>query len=236
MYKVLNNILKWKGTYEQILNESFSNTLNWISSNNIKIYKELKWFQWILENSKWNITDINIKLKDFLKNKFTLNLEWIIHKWWGIRSFKSFHLIEEQINRIEQWKDVSFINISSISKVISFSNPRKYFIYDSRVVYVINWLLLKSDVKDKKYFKMPAWRNKKITFIDITTLLNVNKETLYYEKDFYYRYCDLIIKLHKQIFNDLDTFKTEMLLFAIADNYVYEDLISSIELKIKTID
>lgn len=244
MYEVLKKILKWKWTFNEVLNQSFNKTLSWISSNSWKIYENLAWFDRIVNKIKkdnGNLTDINIKLKDFLKTEiknhtYDKNIEffkWIIKTWWWIWGFTRFDWINEQLNNIKLNKNITFESISSISKVISFSNPRKYFIYDSRVVYVLNWLILKSNVDNKIFFKMPAWRNKKITFIDISTLINIkDNKSNYHAKDFYYIYCDLIIELHKKIFNDSDTFKTEMLLFSIADNYIYDDIISSLDLKI----
>lgn len=238
MYKVLKEILKWKWTFDEILNDSFENTLTWISSNSRKIYEELDWFEF---TNNENLTNINIILKDFLYQKIRDNnpdknkiiYKWIIHEWWWIWWFQRFSRVDEQLKNIKLKDNITFESISSISKVISFSNPRKYFIYDSRVVYVLNWLILKSNDKNKVFFKMPAWRNKKITFIDISTLINIkNNESIYHGRDFYYKYCDLIIDLHKNIFNDADTFKTEMLLFSIADSYIYDDIISSIDLKI----
>ena len=72
--------------------------------------------------------------------------EWIVHRWGGIPKFDITNH-----NRITDFRDHinaglvtnnEFKRISSLSKIASFVNPADYFIYDSRVAFALDGILL----------------------------------------------------------------------------------------------
>lgn len=90
--------------------------------------------------------------------------EWIVHYWGGIRRFDisdntritTFrdHLVAGTITKKE------FARISSLSKIASFVNPQGCFVYDSRVAFALDGLLLKVKQKESqlnvKFFLLPS--------------------------------------------------------------------------------
>ncbi|MDD2721150.1 MAG: hypothetical protein PHH47_07580 [Gallionella sp.] len=94
------------------------------------------------------------------RNKLAL---WIIRDWGGIQSGARvgnlpdtgttqtdeklsdlLDEIENEENLKETAKEFNFERIASWSKYLAFKYPQKYGIYDARVVYSLNWLLLKA--------------------------------------------------------------------------------------------
>jgi hypothetical protein len=174
---------------------------------------------------------------------------WIINKWGGIGSFKDNITNSERIRKLEKGlqnrelsKD-SFSVISSLSKIASFLNNEEYFVYDSRVIYSINWLILKNRIPDAKYFPMPESRSNKLTLFDLDTIITlfhkasypngILKKNLFIEsKTAYFIYCDLIKELNKRLFPSLKPYYLEMLLFSIADNDIFNSLSTKVNLTI----
>ena len=202
-----------------------------------------------------NIFRRNVRLKELIKNKANNSYEltnlnfWIINNWGGIRTFKEN---EKNLNRFKEFSAQllkskltldTFGTISSLSKVASFIDPDNYVIYDSRVVYAINWLILTTGTTELKYFPMPSSRNKKLVDFDINTIINLvniekykRNETLYYDhKTAYFEFCDLIKSLVGTVFNDNQTkpYHLEMLLFTIADKEIFDELTKKISIGIK---
>lgn len=87
---------------------------------------------------------INLKLNEFYKSdkkRFDDLCLWIIKDWGGILTAKdsnTIELIDDFLNSEKQ----SYKRIASSSKVGSFMYPDKYIIYDSRVAYSLNWIIL----------------------------------------------------------------------------------------------
>lgn len=174
---------------------------------------------------------------------------WIINKWGGIGSFKDNLTNRERIRKLDkslqkrELSNDSFSVISSLSKVASFLNYEEYFIYDSRVIYSINWLILKNKIPDARYFPMPESRSNKLTLFDLDTVITLFhkesytnellKSNLFIEsKTAYFIYCDLIKELNRRLFPTLKPYYLEMLLFSIADNDIYSDLRNNVSLTI----
>ena len=182
----------------------------------------------------------NLKLKQlisaYLNGCFT-NQEmnfWIIRKWGGIGSFNNLDSNQDKIVRFglnlsNRNNDVSISTISSLSKVASFVKPQEYFIYDSRTVFSLNWLLYLSD--SKKYFYKPNGRNNYLIDNDYRDIVlneygsdfptSVNIET-------YLNYCALINDLYDEVFeedkNNRQPYKMEMLLYQIAPNIIVDEI------------
>ncbi|WP_440871830.1 hypothetical protein [Vibrio diabolicus] len=127
----------------------------------------------------------------------------------------------------------TFDVISSMSKVASFLDHTKYAIYDSRVIYSLNWLLLKH-TDTNEFYPMPSGRNKDLIKLDLDTIINLtgrDSDKISY-KDAYHRYCDLMIELSKAIYERHEPYWSEMLLFSIAPKYITGDIKQSISISI----
>ena len=188
-------------------------------------------------NNSINGFEKNVLLKSILCNKLKQNESdylyylWIVNIWGGIGSFKQkYSKINKFIVNIlkKEIKSQQFETISSYSKIISFINPDKYFIYDSKVAFVLNWLLLKNYSKENIYFLNPNGRNSEILKYDMDTIINLyekNDIKCFYEKnDIYFFYCDLIIYLFEKLKSNKiqKAFCIEMFLFGLFEIMVNE--------------
>jgi len=203
------------------------------------------------DGSKKGIQFID-KLRDFFHKKeidYETSL-WIITRWGGIGSFKDNNTNQNRIRNLEaalkrrSFNKDSFGVVSSLSKIASFLNHEEYFVYDSKVIYSLNWLILKKKILNPQFFPMPDSRSSTLTLFDLNTVINLFykdqiedkkwKEDLYINtKDAYFVYCDLIKELNKRLFANHKPYYLEMLLFVIADNIIFKDLKSSLTLTIK---
>ena len=190
----------------------------------------------------------NIELKWILSEKYKSNSEqnfidfWIINVWGGIRGFKPN---DQNIEKILRFKKQilkgklsldCFSTISSLSKISSFMQPDNFAIYDSRVIYSLNWLILTCENQNgfkKKYFPMPIGRNKVIVDFDMNTIINIshisenikNTELYISQQDAYFEFCDFIKTNTKLIYGDnSNPYELEMLLFTLADKEIFKDL------------
>lgn len=201
-----------------------------------------------------NSFEKNILLKQILHKKYNENKSnndldfWVINSWGGIRGFKK---TEQNITKLNKFKHQiltnkltldTFSTISSLSKVASFINPNEFVIYDSRVIYSLNWLILTSENQENfnvKYFPIPTGRNKIISDFDMNTILNLshlteyesNKKIFYNHQEAYHRYCDFIKQNHLTICGiNSKPFELELLLFTLADKEIFEEIKSSFHL------
>ena len=101
---------------------------------------------------------------------------WIIHDWGKIRTGKEDSDQEKFLEDVEQNQNdkLKFERIASWSKCLAFKYPREYAIYDARVIYSLNWLLLKA--KAEHYFPAPKGRNSLMNALDYTMLLLAQKK------------------------------------------------------------
>lgn len=175
---------------------------------------------------------------------------WIINRWGGIGSFKDNDRNKARIDKLQialpkrVFTKESFSVVSSLSKVASFMNHEEYFVYDSRVIYSLNWLILKAKLKEPQFFPMPEGRGTKLTMFDLQTIINLyykdnildkewKSKTFIDPKHAYFVYCDLIKKLSKRIFPAYKAYYLEMLLFVIADRQIFDELKSTVQLSIR---
>lgn len=207
----------------------------------------------------------NALMKSFINSKLTKTKDkdllttyymWIIKDWGGIRGIKSDGLYERiETTIISYNKDycVSFEKISSTTKAMNFISPEHFIIYDSRVAFALNWIMLKTNASSK-YFAIPQGRNSKLGAFDMLTLIRLKNIKLYKEsysnnkddKRFIYnndktlfideKHCyhlmnELFKEISQKLWHGTDMemypYYTEMLLFAIADTYIFEDILNS---------
>jgi len=203
---------------------------------------------------------VTLGLNDEEKDK-ELIAKWIIKTWGGITriSDSSIKDIVENINS----KEYSFEKISSWSKVHSFKNIDTDVIYDSRVIYSVNWLLLHLD-NDSKFFLQPKGRNIRLITFPVsaiinfknTNLIDISKqgskafEEIYLkENEVYVKYKEFVSLLNAELWSDeyIDltkligkkiylreySFFTELLLFNMADDVIVDDVRKSIFIDLK---
>jgi hypothetical protein len=190
--------------------------------------------------------------KKYNKNISLPEAYWIINDWGGIGSFKKNERNNNKISNflVKLKKDnfhltrSEFSTISSLSKISFFHDIEKYCIYDSRVIYSLNWITYKTDEPGVKFFPMPNGRNKIIANFPMEAIIKfsllgrgeTNFSKYYYShKEAYNKYNELMNNLSIKLFgNTAKPFFTEMLLFGIADKYVHQDMKKEIEIKIKS--
>ena len=177
---------------------------------------------------------------------------WIIKKWGGIKSFKESLQNDAKIsgfidklksNRVENLTESEFSTISSLSKLAFFFDTEEFAIYDSRVIYSLNWAIFKTGEPTIKYFPMPTGRNNIIVNYPMEAVIKFSLlqhgvtefDVHYFSKDeAYFQYINLINKFSKALYcDDAKPFYAEMLLFGMADKYVFEDMKRSLRLSIK---
>jgi len=203
---------------------------------------------------------ICLKLNEFLENSkvdFNKLSLWIIKNWGGINSPNdntTLKLIDNYLNN----GIIKFERIASLSKVLAYLKPKEFIIYDSRVAYSLNWILLSNRIKSK-FFPIPEGRNSKMIAFDMNVLIRMNNINAYKvndEKEFknrlfiskidnqvflpknkaYFELNKIISQISKKLWNNEKSeylYYTEMLLFAIADTEIYKDIIDKISLNIK---
>jgi len=181
---------------------------------NREIYKKNGLFtdkeQLKLNNSK-NLFEENVLLKKIVSFKLISEKDplkyynWIVKDWGRITVFdKKIDVINDFFKQIGTNKLGSkhYCTISSLSKIAAFKFPERYFIYDSRVAYSLDWILIKSK-KDTSYFFVPNGRN---TFLEKYNMNNIISlfSGRYYEKKYTYAIYNELIE---NIFNNANQFR-----------------------------
>lgn len=211
---------------------------------------EISEFEWeIPENCPLPIPEIetnsfqkNVYLKKNLrsiicKDESLSTHYWIIQEWGGIGSFKKNERNDKRIVKfLDELKNgklskENFDAISSLSKVASFLNPEEYVIYDSRVIYCLNWLLFNFS-NSNKLFPQPVGRSAALAKYDMQTIFRLSgKRYEYYShKEAFHEYCKLIKHLSS---NNTAPYLLEMFFFAIAPSWVVKNIEETVSLKIR---
>ena len=245
----LGNLYTWKVQIEKLVELTVLKSEEITSINKLNPYEK----EIILKNK------VNLKLHEFHKHdkdNFEKLCLWIIKDWGGILTAKdsnSINLISEFLNS----ENPSYKRIASSSKVGAYMYPEKYIIYDSRVAYSLNWIILSQNAGNI-YFPIPDGRNSKMAAFDMNVIIRMNNITRYVptdlkeltkrtyinekdkslyipEKEAYMELNKLIKKINNQLwesdkFDKL--FYTEMLLFSIADREIFKDITERIGLTI----
>ncbi len=178
-----------------------------------------------------NLYEKNIFLKEIFqeslkkknKNEIEQLARWIVAEWGGIKNLSN-NSYSKIVNDIEILNDNIQLslelkeNISSRSKVLSFYEPEKYVICDSRNIFALNWLLffVQKDEKTINLFTPLSGRNKTLKKFNLETIVEtiLEKEINYNYKD-YSDFCNLIEKLTEKL-DFKKIYETEMFIFAIS--------------------
>jgi len=177
---------------------------------------------------------------------------WVIKDWGGITTANDIDTLNLIKNFLLQEKP-NFNRIASSSKVGSYLFPEKNIIYDSRVAYSLNWIIL-SENAGQYFFPIPEGRNSKMSAFDLNVLIrlknmskyhpenmqdldhklyikNADKKIFINKKDAYFELNNLVRIISKKLWKgnvekERNLYYTEMLLFSIADREVFMDITS----------
>ena len=150
---------------------------------------------------------------------------WIIKDWGGIRGNKDETISNYVSFSLEKQKNFLFKGVSSYSKILSFTNPDKFAIYDARVASSLNCLLLEGR-SNKFLFPIPDSQNRNIKPFRKHLLKDevINRKFLYIE-NFYETYLDILEKISLEIGQSIDY--VEGILFTDTENLIHKKAISS---------
>jgi hypothetical protein len=252
----LHNLYTWNAKTDKLVEFGILTDSEHYKLNNVEPYISRPYEKEIILKKK-----INQKLLDSHKNDKELFFKlclWIIKDWGGIKTAKdkqTKELIETFLSETEP----SFKRIASSSKVGSYMYPEKNIIYDSRVAYSLNWIILSQNAGNT-FFPIPEGRNSKMIAFDMNVLIrlrnvesykidnlkNLNRKNFISDTDkkiyipknkAYSKLNNLIKKISYKLWeNDIEKqkklFYTEMLLFSIADKEIYKDITDRLTIKI----
>lgn len=245
----LPNLYNWNANIDKLIRfDIFSKEEIEVLNNKTPFEKEL-----VLKKT------INQKLlnayendKDFF-NKLCL---WVIKDWGGITTAKDSDTIE-LINQFLNTDKHKFKRIASSSKVGSYMYPEKFIIYDSRVAYSLNWIIL-SENAGNMFFPIPEGRNSKMMAFDMNVLIRLTNIDNYksneisdLDNQFYIKKIDKLSYISEnesyEVLNELirqislklwdkekarKLYFTEMLLFSIADREIFNDITNKLTLNL----
>jgi len=223
--------------------------LDTLTENQVKEINALTHYEKELQLKKI----VGKRLNDTLKSNadlFDKLCLWVIKDWGGITTASdhgTLGLIKDFLNQVKP----SFNRIASSSKVGSYMFPDRNVIYDSRVAYSLNWIIL-SENAGQQYFPIPEGRNSKMAAFDLNVLIRLKNISTYHttdikhldhkffinnsdkkifinKKDAYSELNNLVKQINKNLWNgDKDKEQnlsfTEMLLFSIADREIFLDI------------
>lgn len=198
-------------------------------------------------SNKMSAFERSLILKEILGQKDLINHRkfreialWIVRDWGGIKTIKEANLFNRLDIFYKQNGQAKFDGISSLSKVIALNNPNQYVIYDSRVAYTMNWIIL-SQKAGGNFFPIPEGRNSKLKDFDIKTLIHLadtqkhksQRSKIFIPKnETYYVFNELVCEINKILYPSKDPFYTEMLLFTLADKEIIDDITSRVHLHV----
>jgi hypothetical protein len=193
------------------------------------------------------------KLNDTLKSNadlFDKLCLWVIKDWGGITTANDSDTIDLVKVFLSNDKP-KFDRIASSSKVGAYMFPDRNVIYDSRVAYSLNWIIL-SENAGQQYFPIPQGRNSKMAAFDLNVLIrlknisayqttdikhldhrffikNSDKKLFINKKDAYSELNNLVKQINQKLWKgdkekEQNLYFTEMLLFSIADREVFMDI------------
>ncbi|MFS4454921.1 hypothetical protein [Maribacter sp. 2304DJ31-5] len=202
---------------------------------------------------------IEKKLLEYYVNdsdKFEALCMWIIREWGGIRGAKPQTTMPRIYDFITAEKP-KFDALPSVSKVGMFMYPHKNIIYDTRVIYALNWIILSQNA-GSHFFPIPGGRNSRMNAFDMEVLIRIfnaekyrpNKRSELNSKNYintidkalfipeaaaYYEAIQLIREINTLLWEGTQAkypFYTEMLLFSSADVEIFYDITNTLQLSV----
>lgn len=170
--------------------------------------------------------------------------QYFIKDWGGIKRFSKSKEVVGQFNTLAETSAMpanfkpKFSSVSSWSKWASLVCPAWACIYDARVAYSINAINLLNG-GGHKIFPTPDGRNTRLSLIDVSTLLlstkispidssnpkDIEKKYFVPKEDAYIQYVNIVKAVSNSLWGDYGHIhEVEMLLFALADTDIYEDV------------
>lgn len=205
------------------------------------------------ENARQRTLSLRQGLREFLALNRDLKsgervAQYLIRDWGGIRRFTKYKEVVIQFEGLAGTLDIpsntpfDFEGVSSWSKWASLVCPAWACIYDARVVYSLNAINFLSG-GSHKIFPSPQGRNSRLQSLDAATLLLARRLSrkassgadralgknyhVTSKNHAYLEYLELVRAVSCKIWNDTKHIQiVEMLLFAMADGDIYNDLIS----------
>ena len=259
----VTKIAKYLGKYKDQIDEIYDWKPNFQGLGEIGVANETELIQ--LQYSGLSNFQKDEKLKNILSKalnshpvnsqEFEIIALWIIRKWGRISAGSDTMKSVLEFLGTDRPK---FNRIASTSKVGGFMTPTKRIIYDSRVAYTMNWIILSENAGDK-FFPIPEGRNTKMKAFNLDVLIHLkfadifkpdntdswkdrryisNKDTEIYvsKTDAYYELNELVGKVNQVLWDDsrkLEPFYTEMLLFSLADKGVFKEITERVRIEIK---
>lgn len=191
----------------------------------------------------------SLKTESNLFDKLSL---WVIKDWGGITTAND----KDTLNLIKDFliqEKPNFNRIASSSKVGAYLFPKKNIVYDSRVAYSLNWIILSQNA-GRKFFPIPEGRNSKMSAFDLNVLIRLKNianyqpeiiehldhkryinnadKKIFINKDVAYFELNKLIKIINEKLwkgdpeKEQNLYYTEMLLFSIADREIFMDITS----------
>lgn len=239
----LPKLYNWNARIEKLLELETLSEIQIAEINSLPAYqKELQ-----LKKIVGQKLNESLELNSELFDKLCL---WIIKDWGGITTAKDIDTIILIKDFLIKEKP-HFKRIASSSKVGAYLYPNKNVIYDSRVAYSLNWIIL-SENAGEKYFPIPEGRNSKMSAFDLNVLIRLKNISHYQikdikhldqrlfikkaddkiyidKKDAYFQLNNLIKQVNQKLWKgdkekQENLYFTEMLLFSIADREIYMDI------------
>lgn len=247
----LDNLYRWKPNLDGLksLGIAEDNELAKLRSPEYSYFQKDEQLKNILSRA---LNEVSIDSKQF--ERIAL---WIIHMWGRIPNPPNTNPMKSVFEFLKTDRP-KFDRIASASKVGGFMTPHKRIIYDSRVSYSLNWIILSQNAGDK-FFPMPEGRNRKLNAFDLNVLIRLqfvesykpkvsqglergtyisdrDKQIFISNTDAYYEANRLVGAVNELLWRDnrkLEPFYTEMLLFALADTVVFEDITKRVKFHIE---
>lgn len=239
----LPNLYKWNAKINKLVE------LEVLTENQVEEINKLKPFDKELLIKK-NVGQKLIETLQTNKTLFDKISLWIIKDWGGILTANENDTISLITNFLKQ-DNPDFKRIASSSKVGAYLYPEKNIIYDSRVAYSLNWIIL-SENAGQKYFPIPEGRNSKMSAFDLNVLIRLKNISVYKPNNIsnldnrlfiknsdkhlfidnkiaYSELNKLIKAVNQKLWKgdyekEKKLYFTEMLLFSIADKEVFMDI------------
>lgn len=239
----LPNLYNWNAKIDRLVD------LDTLSKEQVKEINSLSFYEKELQLKKI----VGLKLnQSFESNRelFEKLCLWIVKDWGGITTASDNDTIS-LINAFLKQENPDFNRIASSSKVGAYMFPEKNVIYDSRVAYSLNWIILSQNA-GQKYFPIPEGRNSKMSAFDLNVLIRLkhisnytpreisdldhklfikqsDKKIFIDKKDAYLELNSLVKQINQSLWKgdkekEKNLYFTEMLLFSIADREVFMEI------------